>query len=287
MLTLPFMLNELNAALAGQVQELSPSLVTLVGRRVNATGTVWDSDGLVLTANHNLPRKAQPRVLLNGGQEVTARVLGRDRALDLALLKVELDLPVPTWVDEGESVGHLVLALANPGQGVRATWGLVSSTSDAWRTHGGGEVDRYIDVDGSLPRGFSGGPLVGSSGLLGLNTRGLVRGGTTLPTPTLRRVVQALLADGRVKRGWLGVGARPVDGGLLVDFVAPNGPAERSGLLVGDIVQKVGAVDVARFEDLRAVLNGQVGETVELSILRGGEPKTVSVTIEEKTSSRC
>ena len=75
--------------------------------------------------------------------------------------------------------------------------------------------------------------------------------------------------------------------GVVVLELEPGYPAHRAGLLVGDIVQKVGAVDTVRFEDLRAVLNGQVGETVELSILRGGEPKTVSVTIEEKTTTRC
>ena len=281
------MLEQLNNALAEQVSALAPSLVTLVGRRVNATGTVWSEGGLVLTANHNLPRNSQPRVLLNGGQEVTATVLGRDRGTDLALLKVDLDLPAPTWVDEGEAVGHLVLSLANPGSGVRAAWGLIASRGDAWQTHGGGDVDRFIEVDGVLPRGFSGGPLVGTGGLLGLNTRGLVRGGATLPTPTLRRVVDALQSDGRVKRGWLGIGARPVEAGLLIDFIAPNGPAQRAGLLVGDILVSVDGTDTARFEALRAALNGKVGEKIELALLRRGEPKTVSVTIEEKAQRRC
>jgi len=194
-------INELSESLAGLVDTLSPSLVTIVGRRVNATATAWDSDVLV-TANHNLPRRSQPVVRLADGTEKAAVVLGRDPATDLALLKVDgLDLPVPTYVDDGARVGSLVLALANSGSGPRATLGLVSRTSDSWTTYEGAEVDRWIEVDGTLPMGFSGGPLISASGeVLGINTRSLVRGGTTLPTPTLREVLQQLRDTGRIER---------------------------------------------------------------------------------------
>ncbi len=236
----------------------------------------------MLTANHNLPSSSQPQVRLNGGQEVAARVLGRDPATDLALLEVDLDLPVPTWVDEGEAVGHLVFSLANPGDGVRATMGLISALGPSWRTRHGAEVERWIEVDGELPRGFSGGPLISTGGLLGLNTRGLVRGGTTLPTPTLRRLVRALQRDGRVKRPWVGIGAHAVESGLVIDHVVPGGPGQLAGLRAGDVVVAVDGAPFEGFGGLQAALRSKVDQDISLTIRREGEEKVLSLTVEER-----
>lgn len=282
-------LHTLSRSLGDLVEKLSPSLVTVVGRRVNATATVWKEGGLFVTANHNLPRRDSPVLRLPDGSEHAAQTLGRDPSTDLALLKVEgLDLPVPAWADEGGRVGEIVLALANSGSGPRATMGLVTRASGPWRSRWGGDVDRWLEVDGSLPRGFSGGPLVAADGaLLGLNTRGLVRGGTTLTTPTLKRVLGLLETEGRVRQGYLGVGAQPVEGGLLVNAVVSGSPAEAGGLKVGDVLVEGGGEELRSLQDLFALLSGHVESEVELSILRGGEAQTLSVTPSERKRRRC
>ena len=163
--------------------------------------------------------------------------------------------------------------------------GLVSALGAPWRTRDGAEVDRWIEVDGELPRGFSGGPLVTSGGLLGLNTRGLVRGGTTLPTPTLRRLVRALKRDGRVKRPWVGLGAHAVDGGLHIDQIVPGGPAALAGLQVGDRVVAADGEPFDGFAGLQAALRGKVGGTIDLTVRREGDQRTLTLHVKERVSS--
>lgn len=283
-------LNELSESLSGLVEATSPSLVTIVGRRVNATATVWASGGLLVTANHNLPRKSQPIIRLADGTEKGAKVLGRDPATDLALLQVDdLDLPVPTYADEGGKVGSLVVAVGNSGSGERATLGMVSRSAGPWRTGRGGDVDRWLEVDGSLPMGFSGGPLLATDGtVLGINTRGLVRGGTTLPTPTLRRVLSTLHAEGRVRQGTIGVGAQPVEGGLLLSAVVKGSPAESAGLQVGDILTRAGDDELEKLEDLFAAISASVESPMTLEVKRGDAVLNAEITpAERKSRGRC
>lgn len=279
-------LNQLSDAVSGVVSSLAPSLVTVVGKRVNATAIPWDEHHLV-TARHNLSKRRAPIVRLPDGTERQAEVVGRDGATDLALLKIDHGLPVPSWADEGGRVGELVLALARPGSSPQASLGMVTSVGDAWRTRHGGPVDRYLEVDAELPMGFSGGPLVGADGsVLGLNTRGLLRGGATLPTPTVRRVLGQLEQHGEVRRHWLGLGLQPVEDGLLVSLVAGGSPAEAGGVLVGDIVTHAGGTAVTRPTELAAVLSTSIGQALELQLIRGGQPATVTVTPVEKPAAR-
>lgn len=279
-------LTQLSDALSGVVSSLAPSLVTIVGKRVNATAIPWDEHHLV-TAKHNLPKRRAPVVRLPDGSEHEAEVVGRDGQTDLALLKLEHGLPVPTWADEGGAVGELVLALARPGGSPQASLGMVTSVGEAWRTRHGGPVDRYLEVDASLPMGFSGGPLVAADGkVLGLNTRTLLRGGATLPTPTLRRVLGQLEQHGEVRRHWLGLGLQPVDDGLLVSLVAGGSPAEAGGVLVGDIVTHAGGTAMSRPSELAAVLSTSIGQPLELALIRGGQPTTVTVTPTERPAAR-
>jgi len=159
-------------------------------------------------------------------------------------------------------------------------------------------VDRYLQADVTLYPGFSGGPLVDVSGnVLGLNTSGLWRGmSLTVPIPTLRRVVDTLLVHGRVRRGYLGIGTQPVrlpaalgqqvaqETGLLVFSLAPGSPAERGGLLLGDIIIALAGEPVRRLDDLIGLLSAdRVGAAVPLRIIRGGQIQELTVVIGERT----
>lgn len=278
----------LSQELGRAVAALSPSLVTVPGLAGSATGLVWSEGGLVLTTARIATRRDELPVVLADGRRAAARVVGRDLARDLAVLQVEGEGPfTPASLGEDDSlaVGHLVLMLGRPDGDVRATLGLVQRLGGAWTTPGGVSIDRLIEVDGNLLPGSSGGPLVSAEGrVVGLNTAGIVRGGTTLPISTLRAVVPALVARGLVQRGWLGVSVSPVEvsqgAGLLVGSIEAGSPAAVGGLLVGDILLAVNETRTPTPPTLSAALAELgAGASLTLHLLRGGAPLSVPLTL--------
>ena len=190
-----------------------------------------------------------------------------------------------------------MLALGRPGQSVLATLGIVSALGKGWRTPGGGSLDRYLQTDVVMYPGFSGGPLVDSAGqVIGLNTSALVRGvALAVPAPTVRRVVEALLSHGRIRRGYLGVGAQPVrlppdlanqvgqETGLLLASVESGSPAEKGGLLLGDTIVAVNGQATRHLDDLLAFLIGEsVSASTTVRIVRGGSVQDLTVVIGER-----
>jgi S1-C subfamily serine protease len=168
---------------------------------------------------------------------------------------------------------------------------------EAWRTPGGGEVDRYLQTDVVMYPGFSGGPLVGSGAqVLGLNTSGLLRGiSLAVPSSTVQRVVEALLTHGRVRRGYLGIGAQPVrlpeatakeldqETGVLLMSVETGGPAAQGGLMLGDTIVAMDGQPVRHMEDLLALLTGdRVGKSMSVRLLRGGRLEERPVVMGER-----
>ncbi len=286
--------------LATVAETAGVSVVRVEGRRrVPASGIVWAADGLIVTAHHVIRREGRIGVGLPGGERVPAALVGRDPTTDLALLRADAaGLTPPSWADpDALRVGQLVLALGRPGQGVQATLGVISALGDAWRAHGGGHIDRYLQTDVRMYPGFSGGPLVGAEGeVVGLNTSALLRGvSLTLPASTVRRVVGELLAHGQVRRGYLGVGVQPVrlppavaerlgqETGVLLISVEPDGPADRAGLFVGDILVTLDGQPVRHHDELLAALSGdRIGRPVPAQVVRGGEVKEVSITLGER-----
>lgn len=286
-------LEQVSESMAEAVARGGAGVARVGSRCSSASATVFGGDGLLVTAAHALEGREGVEVTLGDGRTLTARVLGHDRGTDLAVLKVDAtDLAAPEWGDTaGVRVGHLVLTLGRPGRSARATLGMVSAVGEGYRTMAGGTIDRYIEVDGSLPRGFSGGALADARGrLLGMNTAGLGRGGGTIPTETLRRMVPELAANGKVGRGYLGVEVVPgrvaealVEGagqrrGLLVAALEPGGPGEAGGLLLGDLLLAVDGQRVERPGDLVAVLTGRARASVTVRIVRAGEPKELTLT---------
>lgn len=289
-------IHSLSELLAAAIERVAPSVVRIDLRCGATTGLVARADGLVVTTHHALDRD-EAEVTLHDGRSARGTVRGRDPGTDLALLQLDVkDLAVPAWSDGASlKVGHLVTPVGRPGRGARATLGMISALGDGFRTMAGGAIDRHIEVDGSLPRGFSGGPLVDTRGeVIGLNTAGLLRGGTTIPASTVRRVVDALAAHGRIAQGFLGVGAHPVrlpaataetakqSLGLLLTAVEPDSPAAKGGLLLGDILLTVDGQPTERPGDLIALLAGKANVSVSVSLVRGGEARTIDVVTGER-----
>lgn len=294
-------LSDLSNALSGIVESAGQSLVRVEARRrLPASGIVLSADGIIATANHAVERGEGFTVGLPDGQSAAAALIGRDPTTDLAVLRAETQglAPAALAAVDDLRVGHLVLALGRPGQTAQATLGIASALGPAWRTPAGGEVDRYLQTDVVMYPGFSGGPLVDAVGQVrGLNTSALLRGvSLAIPSSTIQRVADALLAHGRVRRGYLGVGAQAVrlptaisekigqETGLLIMSVNPGSPADEAGLLLGDTIVGLDGQPVRHLDNLLALLSGdRVGVEVSVRIVRSGELQDVMVPVGERT----
>lgn len=294
------LLSNVSDALASVVETAGQAVVRVEARRrLPASGVVWSTDGIIISAHHVVRRDESISVGLPDGQTAPASLVGRDPTTDLAVLRAEASGLTPaTWAKSEElHVGHLVLALGRPGQTVQATLGIISALGQSWRTPAGGQLDRYVQTDVVMYPGFSGGPLVDVSGqAVGLNTSALLRGvSLTVPASTLRRVVDTLLAHGRMRRGHLGVGIQPVrlpagladqvdqETGLLLVQVMSGSPAEQAGLLLGDTIIALDGQPVPHHDALSALLTGdRVGQPVTVRIIRAGQVHEVQVVVGEK-----
>jgi S1-C subfamily serine protease len=294
---------ELSEALAGLVEGIAPSVVRVEGRRRGAsTGVAWSED-VVVTADHVLEWDEDVTVGLPDGRTVSATVAGRDPGTDLAALRVPgAGLTAPSWgALDGLKVGHLAVAVSRPGRTAQARLGIVAALGDAWRTSGGGRLDRYLQSDIGVHQGFSGSALVDAAGrLIGLNTAGLLRATpTAVPAATVKRVVESLVAHGHVRRGYLGIGMQPVrlpapfdqqlgqDAALLVSSVQPDSPAARAGLLLGDVLVSLDGHPLRHAGELVPLLDeDRIGAEAKARVLRAGELREVGVVIGPRGAER-
>lgn len=274
---------------AAAVARVAPSVVRVPRRRGGGTGLAWSED-LVITSSFHAADEMRIGVPAADGSvaDRSATLVGRDPGTDLALFRVDGGglTPAITRSLDGLAAGHLAFALARPGRAIRASLRAVGVVGPEIRTPAGGRLDRYVETDRALPKGFAGGPLIDLRGeVIGMNTRTLIGGADlAVPVVTIQRVVDALLAHGRVPRGYLGVGAYPVDvpgggRGALVASVDENGPAAAAGIVVGDIIISVAGEAVRGPDDLRLVLADRAGVTADLALVRAGAPFNVTVTI--------
>ncbi len=293
-------LSDLSTAMAAMVELAEAAVVRVNGRRgVPGSGIIWSGEGEIVTASHVVRREEDLRVGLPDGREVDAKLIGRDPAADIAVLRASATgLKPPTWLPIDEArVGQLVLALGRPGRTVQATLGIVSALGSEWRTPEGGLVDRYLQTDVVMYPGFSGGPLVSADGrFVGMNTSGLSRGvSLALPAVTLQRIVPMLVQHGHVRRGYLGIGAQPVrlpeevagqlgqETGVLLMSVEPGGPAAKAGLALGDTLVTLEGAPIRHMDDVLAALGGdRIGSTLGARYLRGGKLHDVNVAVGER-----
>jgi S1-C subfamily serine protease len=293
---------EFSEEMVAVVEQASSGVVRLHSRRrLPSSAIVWSQDGLIVTADHVLEFEEGLTVGLGDGTEIAAKIVGRDPSTDVAVLRVNAsDLAPAARTQTPARVGTLVLALGRPySEGVTASVGIVSQRTGPWRTWRGGLLDGLLMSDVAMYPGFSGGALVDAAGsLIGVNTSVLVRGvATAVPVQTLERAVEMLSTHGRVRRGFLGVSSHPVPlpddlrqrhglrqpSGLLVVGVEPGSPADRAGLMLGDVLVAFAGQAVQDGDDLQGQLGPErVGTEVTLRLLRGGEPRDLGVTVGER-----
>ena len=279
--------HQLDQALAAAVAAAAPSVVHVSRGHGGGTGIVWSAD-LVITSSFHTPDRTKVGIGLPDGTLDTrdAEVIGRDPGSDVALLRVAAGGLTPAKLREldGLAVGNLALAIGRPGRTARASLRAIGVLGDSVRTPAGGTLDRYVESDRQIPRGFAGGPLIDADGaVIGMNTRTLLRGADiAIPVVTLRRVVDELEHHGGVRRGYLGVGAYPSAQGALVASLEDGGPAATAGILVGDILVEVDGIAVRGPDTLRTVLGDRPGKTVKVVLVRGGARQELDVAIGEK-----
>ncbi|HEX9940562.1 MAG TPA: trypsin-like peptidase domain-containing protein [Thermoanaerobaculia bacterium] len=288
---------QFSESLAGAVEKAAPGIVRISGRRrrVPSSGILW-SEGVVATAQHVLEWDEDIEIGLPDGTTATASVVGRDPATDVAALRLSGSTPaMAAWGDAGEvKPGHLVLGLSRPGRQVRARLGIVGAVGEAWRTPMGGRIDADLQTDFGIHHGFSGSALVDMQGrVLGVNTAGIYRAtAVVIPTATVRRVVEALLTHGTVRRGYLGIVTQPVrlpgdlaerlgqGSGLLVVSVQPASPAARAGLVLGDTLLAFEGTALRHPGELLPLLEEErIGKEATLRVLRAGEVREIRITV--------
>jgi S1-C subfamily serine protease len=291
--------------LAAAAEQAGSSVVAIQARhRVPSSGIHWRK-GVLVTANHTVRREDDITVLTHGGKRVSTKLAGRDPGTDLAVLKFDQGeaLSIPQFADAASlKLANFVLALGRTRAGnLVASAGIIGALGGEWRTWRGGRIDQSIRLDLALYPGFSGGPLVNVEGkVLGLNTNGFGRGrAVTLPVSTINRTVDELLEKGHIVRPYLGIAMQPValpeavrgklkssaTGGLMVLHVEPGGPADTAGILLGDVIvelQGKPALDTEHIQDLLA--SAKVNEKVAASVVRGGAPIEVSITLGERAA---
>ncbi len=273
------------------------------------SGFVISADGYIVTNNHVVAPGRQGAVVetitvtLPDRREFKARLVGRDLASDLAVLKIEArDLPFVRWGDsERARVGDWVMAIGNPfGLGGTVTAGIISALHR--NTGQGGAYDRYIQSDASINMGNSGGPMFDLNGnVIGVNTAifspsgGNVGIGFAIPAEQAQPVVQALMRGGRVRRGYLGVQIQQIspdiaeslgierNRGELIASVEPGQAADRAGIRQGDVVISVGGQPVTPDQTLSyLVSNSDIGGRLPIELIRNGRRQTVTVQVGER-----
>jgi S1-C subfamily serine protease len=287
--------------LAEAVEQAGKSVVVIPeGGQRGVSGTVWRS-GIVVAAEHTIRGRQEISVILPTGETTKATVAGRDATTDIVVLKLTSGSVMSASLADLAQlrVGHPVLAIGRRRQeGLCASYGIVSAIGGEWRTWQGGRIEKFLRLDLLPFSGFSGGPLIDVQGqVLGINTSGPRRSMLTIPRTTVDRVVTQLLEKGHIARGYLGAGLQPVqlpasarkgaaekyEGGLLIVTIAPDGPAEKAGLLLGDILLALDGTSVSEPSEVQAALDAEsVGKTLSALVLRGGKPVESRVSIAER-----
>ena len=306
------LLDAYSEAVAGAAERASPAVVKIESRRSggrgrsgggSGSGFVFAPDGLTLTNSHVVHGAGRLSVSLQDGRTRTATLVGDDPETDLAVLRIEGngdDGPYPI-VELGESAtlrpGQVVIAIGNPyGFQYTVTAGVVSAVGRSMRSQSGRLIDNVVQTDAALNPGNSGGPLLDSHGrVVGVNNAIILPAQGicfAIPIDTAKRVVTALLRDGRVRRSYLGLGGQTIslarrvvhdltlgsDTGVLVTNVAPDSPASLAGLVDGDVIVRFNNQPVQSVDDLHRVLTEErIGVPAKLVLVRAGAVRTLPI----------
>jgi S1-C subfamily serine protease len=293
---------DLSNALARETDRAAASVVALhTESRGSSSGVVW-RNGVLVTAEHALRRDEEIHATLADGRVVPAALVGRDPSTDLAVLKcAEATRPV-TEFSEASTIkpGSLALVVGRTrASGPVAALGAVSLVAAERRTWIGAALSPYIRLDVGLQPTAVGGAVVDPYGrTIGIATPRFARfGAIAVPASTVNRVVEALLKTGHIPHGYLGVGLHPVripealrqslkraeKTAAIVVEVEPDSPAQKAGIMIGDLLIAFGPQAISRVEDVHAFLAAEaIGKPVVVKFIRGGAAQEASVVVGER-----
>ncbi len=306
------LLDAYSQAITSVVDTVGPAVVRIdvwhgrnVARSGSGSGVIVAPDGFVLTNSHVVGGATRVELMTNEGRELTARVVGDDPDTDLALVRVDAPVTLPA-AKLGDSKqlrrGQLVVAIGNPlGFESTVTAGVVSALGRSLRSRTGRLIDDVIQTDAALNPGNSGGPLVSSHGeVIGVNTA-IIQGAQgicfAVAANTAKFVLGELVRHGRVRRAYIGISAQQITiprrmqlaAGLAQNSAAaitasePGSPANRAGLLTGDMIVALDGQPVTGADDLIRLLTGErIGRMIEIGVLRLGKPRTFTLVPEER-----
>ncbi|WP_336492120.1 S1C family serine protease, partial [Methylobacterium nigriterrae] len=256
--------------------------------RSRASGFAWQP-GLIITAEEALADDGEIRVGLPGGSTAAATIVGRDPSTDVALLRVEADLRPVTLSAPAVAAGGLVVAVGSAQSQPLAALGTVALVGPAWRSLRGGSIDARIELGMALRREAEGGLVVDAQGdAFGMAVFGPRRRVLVIPTGTIERVAAKLTIDGRIARGYLGLGLQPIrlpdgEAGVMIMSVAADGPGAGAGLLQGDVITGWDGKSVGSLRAVQQDLGpDSIGRTIALSLRRAGADLQVQLTVAER-----
>lgn len=317
---------EVNTAITQAVEKVGPAVVTVVGlvpgqdtffgrtpdSPVSGSGVIISQDGYILTNNHVIADTIEVSIILADGAETPAVIIGRDEFSDLAVLKIEGDVPAVATLGNSDALkpGETVIAIGSPLGDFKntVTAGVVSATERMLDVNENYQMEGLIQTDAAINQGNSGGPLVNLAGeVIGINTL-IVRGGTygsavaeglgfAIPANKAQAIAAQLVEQGYISYPYLGIRwqwltsqitARyqlPVDGGLYISYVAPGSPAEQAGLQEGDIITQMG--EQVLDEDhpfINVLYNYSPGDATTLKVVRSQQTLDIQVEFGEYTA---
>jgi serine protease Do len=305
-------IDALSASFARVAQDVEPCVVNIKmsnGYQLEGTGSgvIVNPDGYILTNEHVVKAATRLRVKLNDGSESEARVIGIDRATDLAVIKIDVKKPLPA-ARMGDSdrlaVGDWVLAIGSPfGLEQTVTAGIISAKDRDTESRDQTAFQKFLQTDAAINPGNSGGPLVNLAGeVIGINTQILTGTGAysgigfALPSSTAVDIYNQLIATGRVRRGYLGVGLQELtpqiarinkipdaQGVVIKDTLGSASPALRAGLQSGDVIVSINGQKVKSVRELiRKIAALPVGSVANITYVRAGDTRNCGVTLEER-----
>ena len=286
-------LTQLSNAVAERAHRLRGAVAAIrISEERHVTGMLWQPD-VVVASEQSLPKRDEFELVL-ADRGVAAKVVGRDRGTNIAALRLAESIPIQPLAAGSARAGALALAFGADGNGGAAVRiGVVNRVGSEWHSSAGGRIEARIVLDMRISRSEEGGPVLdGTGACIGFTTLGAARQVLAIPVATVDRIVPALLRDGRIARGWLGIALQPVavpdalqaqagqSSGLMVMSISDDGPAAKAGIVAGDIVLTIDGSAARRFRTVAQQLGPEsVGREVELRVIRGGTIVTVKATI--------
>jgi len=319
------LLDAYSTAVIAAADKVSPSVVNIEIRRRrdergraaparpderggSGSGFIFTPDGFILTNSHVVNGASRIDVALSDGRRCQARLIGSDPDSDLAIVRIDAPGLVPAALGDsnGVRVGQVAIAIGNPyGFQCTVTAGVVSALGRSLRSNSGRLIDNVLQTDAALNPGNSGGPLVDSRGqVIGVNTaiilpaQGLC---FAIAVNTAKFVAARLIRDGKIRRGYIGVAGQnvpvhrrvvrffnlPVESGVLVASVEPTSPAQKAGLMIGDVIIAYGSAPVTGIDDLHRLLTDDViGTTTSVTVIRRTEKLVVEIAPAEMPAFR-